>query len=101
MKVSVPLVENEMWEQNAHQKQIKFQECPSGLAVKDLAIVLKVWSRFDPWPGNLGMPGRDQSKQTKFQKVILVPNNTYFIYLFIVFLWLHPWHVEVPRLGVE
>ena len=25
----------------------------------------------------------------------------YFYFLFFVFLWLHPWHMEVPRLGVE
>ena len=28
-------------------------------------------------------------------------NNLFFIFIFCLFLGLHLWHVEVPRLGVE
>ena len=35
-------------------------------------------------------------------KVEMTPNCfLFFFFLFFVFLGLHPWHMEVPRLGVE
>ena len=36
--------------------EVKRQEFPGGLAVKDLMLSL-LWCRFDPWAGNFCMPG--------------------------------------------
>ena len=49
---------------------------------------LLLWHRFDPWSGNVHIP-RGTAQKNKNKK------TTFF------FLGLHPWHVEVLRLGVK
>ena len=47
--------------------------------------------RLFPWPRNLHMPHAAREKE----------GFVLFLFLFFCFLGLHPWHMELPRLGVE
>ena len=74
------------------------------LALLWLCVGWKLQFRFHPYLGTSICRGCSSKTTKKKDEVVFYffPFfNFFLIYLFIIFLGPHPWHMEVPRLGVR